>query len=166
MNQDLWGVLVLAAVSFALFRRLTHRVKRLLGKETHANDPLLILSWIGALMITMFASHATTGTVHDLFWWSHALLVLGFLNYLPYSKHLHVVASLPNVFLSNTSGPGVIGAMKPMDLESDLAVFGAKDVTSSRGRACSTGSPAPSAAAARASAPRTSPASCSARARS
>jgi Fe-S oxidoreductase len=37
--------------------------------------------------------------------------------------------SLPNVFLSNTSGPGVIGTMKPMDLESDIAVFGAKDVT-------------------------------------
>ena len=129
MNQDLWGVLVLAAVSFALFRRLTHRVKRLQGKETHANDPLLILSWIGALMLTMFASHATEGMVHDLFWWTHALLVLGFLNYLPYSKHLHVVVSLPNVFLSNTSGPGVIGAMKPMDLESDLAVFGAKDIT-------------------------------------
>jgi Fe-S oxidoreductase len=128
MNQDLWGALVLAAVSFALFRRLTKRVKRLQGAETHANDPLLILSWIGVLMVTMFASHATTGLLHDLIWWSHALLVLGFLNYLPYSKHLHVVVSLPNVFLSNTSGPGVIGAMRPMDLESDAAVFGAKDV--------------------------------------
>jgi Fe-S oxidoreductase len=128
MNQNLWGVLVLAAVSFALFRRLTKRVKRLLGKETHANDPLLILSWIGALMITMFASHATTGAAQELIWWSHALLVLGFLNYLPYSKHLHVVVSLPNVFLSNTSGPGVIGAMRPMDLEADTATFGAKDV--------------------------------------
>jgi Fe-S oxidoreductase len=129
MNQDLWGALVIAAVSFALFRRLTHRVKRLQGTETHANDPLLILSWIGALMVTMFASHATGGAAHELFWWAHALLVLGFLNYLPYSKHLHVVVSLPNVFLSNTSGPGVIGAIRPMDLESDEAVFGAKDVT-------------------------------------
>jgi Fe-S oxidoreductase len=128
MNQDLWGVLVIAAVSFALWRRLTHRVKRLQGKEIHANDPLLILSWIGALMVTMFASHATAGVAHEVLWWTHALLVLGFLNYLPYSKHLHVVVSLPNVFLSNTSGPGVIGAMRPMDLESESAVFGAKDV--------------------------------------
>jgi hypothetical protein len=32
------------------------------------------------------------------FWWSHALLILIFLNYLPYSKHLHVVTSLINVF--------------------------------------------------------------------
>ncbi len=128
MNQDLWGVLVIAAVSFALWRRLTHRVKRLQGKEAHVNDPLLILSWIGALMVTMFASHATSGIAHEVLWWTHALLVLGFLNYLPYSKHLHVVVSLPNVFLSNTSGPGVIGAMRPMDLESESAVFGAKDV--------------------------------------
>ncbi|MGH7328547.1 MAG: (Fe-S)-binding protein, partial [Polyangiaceae bacterium] len=128
LNQNAWGALVLGAVVFALWRRLTHRVKRLQGAETHANDPLLILSWIGALMITMFASHAAVGLLHDLFWWGHVLLVLGFLNYLPYSKHLHVVAALPNVFLSNTSGPGVIGAMKFMDLESDAAVFGASDV--------------------------------------
>ncbi|HEY2848500.1 MAG TPA: (Fe-S)-binding protein [Gemmatimonadaceae bacterium] len=128
LNQNAWGALVLGAVVFALWRRLTHRVKRLQGAETHANDPLLILTWIGALMITMFGAHATVGTAHALWWWPHVLLVLGFLNYLPYSKHLHVVASLPNVFLSNTSGPGVIGAMKLMDLESDAAVFGASDV--------------------------------------
>ena len=64
----------------------------------------------------------------DVNWWLHALLVLAFLNYLPYSKHLHVIVSLPNTFLSNTSGPGTIGAMKPMDLESDAEQFGASDV--------------------------------------
>ena len=41
-----------------------------------------------------------------VFWWTHVLLILTFLNYLPYSKHLHVVTSLINVYLSNTSGPG------------------------------------------------------------
>jgi Fe-S oxidoreductase len=129
LNQDVWGALVLVAVGFALFRRLTHRVKRLLGAEAHANDPLLILSWIGALMVTMFLSHGLTGTWHELFWWTHALLILGFLNYLPYSKHLHVVVSLPNVFLSNTSGPGQAGVMKAMNLDGDAEVFGARDVT-------------------------------------
>jgi len=56
------------------------------------------------------------------------LLLLVFLNYLPYSKHLHVIVSLPNTFLSNTSGPGAIGAMKPMDLEAETEQFGAADV--------------------------------------
>ena len=160
LNQDLWAALVIGAVGMALFRRLTKRVQRLEGAETHPNDPLLILNWIAALMITMFAyeafemvAHPETMTpmlrpisygvamafswmspgaasmAHDVAWWAHGLLVLGFLNYLPYSKHLHVVASLPNVFLSNTSGPGQKGVMPPMDLEGDLEVFGAKDVT-------------------------------------
>lgn len=158
-NQDLWGAIVLASVAFALFRRLTHRVPRLQGAETHPNDPLLILSWIGMLMVTMFGAeafhmvrHAEAATpfyrpisfgvaqafawmptgaasvLYALNWWAHGLLVLGFLNYLPYSKHLHVVASLPNVYLSNTSGPGAQGVMRPMDLEADVEVFGVKDI--------------------------------------
>jgi len=123
LNQQLWGAIVLVAVSFALFRRLTRRVRRLQGAETHPRDPLLILTWIAALMVTMYLV-----PVHPAFWWVHVLLVLGFLNYLPYSKHLHVVVSLPNVFLSNTSGPGQVGVMRTMDLEGDVEVFGAKDV--------------------------------------
>jgi Fe-S oxidoreductase len=63
-----------------------------------------------------------------VFFWAHALLVLTFLNYLPYSKHLHVVTSLFNVFLSNTSGPGQKGVMRAMDLEADVEKFGASDV--------------------------------------
>ncbi|MEP6999127.1 MAG: (Fe-S)-binding protein [bacterium] len=64
----------------------------------------------------------------QLFWWAHALLILVFLNYLPYSKHLHVATSLINVFFSNTSGPGTQGAMRYMDLEADVEQFGASDV--------------------------------------
>ena len=122
-SSELVAALVLVAVGFALFRRLTKRVQRLLGKETHPGDPLLILTWIAALMVTMFLED------YAVAWWAHGLLVLGFLNYLPYSKHLHVVVSLPNTFLANTSGPGVVGAMRKMDFEgADAEVFGAKDV--------------------------------------
>ena len=163
INQDVWGGLVLIAVSFALFRRLTKRVQRLLGAETHQNDPLLILSWIAALMITMFfasaflqimepgtpqvmrpisaqlaatlgalgvsADASMLGVAHQLTWWAHAFLVLGFLNYLPYSKHLHVVASLPNTFLADTSGPAPLGVMRAMDFEgADAEQFGASDI--------------------------------------
>jgi Fe-S oxidoreductase len=159
VNQDVWGALVLAALGMALWRRLTRRVPRLQGAETHEGDPILILTWIALLMVTMFGTHAfeillEPGSPHlakplsvalsgalgglgdgaqhvglALNWWAHGLLVLGFLNYLPYSKHLHVVASLPNVFLSNTSGPGPVGVMRPMDLEAeDAEVFGASDV--------------------------------------
>ena len=74
-------------------------------------------------------SPATALAVRNVSWWTHAILVLGFLNYLPFSKHLHVLVSLPNTYLSNTEGPGPKGAMRPMDLEDETAEsFGANDV--------------------------------------
>ncbi len=156
-SQDAFAALVIAAVAFAFYRRLVLHPKRLEGDKLEHADALIILSLIGGLMVTLLFANACTylanndaigpekvvsrvlagfmaPSVHDpaavgrVFWWAHVLLVLGFLNYLPYSKHLHVVTSLINVYLSNTSGPGTRGAMKPMDLEAENAQFGAADV--------------------------------------
>ena len=37
---------------------------------------------------------------HEIFWWSHIILIFIFANILPYSKHFHVFMSIPNVYLS------------------------------------------------------------------
>ncbi len=61
--------------------------------------------------------------------WAHILLVLGFGAYLPYSKHLHIISSEPNVYFRNLEPRG---ALRKMDLEAEpeegeeLPVFGAK----------------------------------------
>jgi ferredoxin len=39
-------------------------------------------------------------------WWGHLLGILGFLVYLPYSKHFHVLISFPNVYFSNLNAKG------------------------------------------------------------
>jgi Fe-S oxidoreductase/nitrate reductase gamma subunit len=158
MSQDAFAALVLAAVAFAFFRRLVLHPRRLDGDHTHHGDAYFILGMIGALMVTLLAMFAFTAAadpaalgsgkfmsralaglltgvspdaaaaVAHVNWWAHVLLVLFFLNYLPYSKHLHVVTSLFNVFFSNTNGPGQKGVMRPMDLEADVEQFGANDV--------------------------------------
>ena len=46
--------------------------------------------------------------------WIHLLLVLGFLVYLPGSKHLHIVTAAPNVWLSK-AGPG--GRLEPLRID-------------------------------------------------
>jgi len=159
LSQELFAGLVLAAVSVLLYRRLVVKPRRLQGDNVHAGDAILILSMIAALMITLlvtaaferiveprhalalqpmsaaaaaafaWVSPATAELVSNVSWWMHALIVLVFLNYLPYSKHLHVITSLPNTYFSNTSGPGQVGRMRPMDLEAEgLETFGAADV--------------------------------------
>jgi Fe-S oxidoreductase/nitrate reductase gamma subunit len=60
--------------------------------------------------------------------WAHIVLVLAFGTYLPYSKHLHILTSEPNVYFRNLEPRG---ALRKMDLELEPAdgeepVFGAK----------------------------------------
>lgn len=43
----------------------------------------------------------TLHIVERIGWWGHILMVFGFLNYLPYSKHFHIVLAFPNVYYSN-----------------------------------------------------------------
>lgn len=38
---------------------------------------------------------------YEVNWWTHIVLVFVFLNGLPYSKHFHVIMSVPNVFFTN-----------------------------------------------------------------
>ena len=60
--------------------------------------------------------------------WTHIWLVLGFGAYLPYSKHLQIISSEPNVYFRNLEPRG---ALRKMDLEAEPEdgsepVFGAK----------------------------------------
>jgi Fe-S oxidoreductase len=157
-SQDAFAVFVLAAVAFAFYRRLVLHPQRLEGDKIEHVDAYIILGLIAGLMITLLFANALLSIIQPeavgsekfisralatpfrhlsplairesqlVFWWSHVLLVLIFLNYLPYSKHLHVVSSLINVYFSNTSWRGERAVMRPMDLEAETETFGASDV--------------------------------------
>jgi Fe-S oxidoreductase len=63
----------------------------------------------------LFASlgaEATTA-LHGVSWWLHLATLLGFLCYLPVSKHFHVVTSLPSVLFRRLD----TGSLPMMDLE-------------------------------------------------
>lgn len=48
-------------------------------------------------------------TLHFLerfFWWIHILGILAFLNYLPFSKHFHIILAFPNTWYSNLNPKG------------------------------------------------------------
>ena len=50
--------------------------------------------------------------------WGHSLLVLLFLNLLPYSKHFHVITAIPNVYLGSLDPPGRLPNLE--DIEGKL----------------------------------------------
>jgi Fe-S oxidoreductase len=156
--QDIFGILVIISVLFALYRRFVQKVQRLdLGKEGNV-DALVILLLILGVVVSMFGqniSHVAnknfflaenelrpvsiyltslifseaSGTSHlfyEIFWWAHILFILGFMNFLPYSKHFHVVTSIPNVYFNKIGREKY--SLKKIELEDEnVSQYGAAD---------------------------------------
>jgi len=69
---------------------------------------------------------SSANSFYELFWWMHIVFVFGFLNYLPYSKHLHVLTSIPNVFFAKLDDQK---GLKKINLEDEtLEYYGADDI--------------------------------------
>lgn len=50
-------------------------------------------------------------------WWGHILVVFSFLNYLPYSKHFHILMAFPNTYYSNLNNNGSFNNLKAVKEE-------------------------------------------------
>ncbi len=84
---------------------------------------------ISSFLAGIFFNNPTGSTLllYEVFWWMHVLMIFGFLNYLPYSKHLHILTSIPNVFFANLDP--VRNTLKKIDLEDENAeTFGVADI--------------------------------------
>ena len=63
-----------------------------------------VSSWITPFFDGM--SYATVVFIERTAWWLHILGILAFLNYLYYSKHLHILLAFPNTFYANLNPLG------------------------------------------------------------
>jgi heterodisulfide reductase subunit C len=104
---------------------------------------------ISQLMTPIFStlSAASLVIMERIFWWSHITGILIFLNYLYYSKHLHILLAFPNTYFQNLNPKGAfknnqfvtkeVKLMMDPNLDpyatpagdADQAKFGASDVT-------------------------------------
>jgi Fe-S oxidoreductase len=107
--------LILALIAVLMLSTLFGSGFRLAAGDT----PASVWTPFGRLLAPAFAglSPDSARSLAAAMWWLHMVVVLGFLVYLPYSKHLHLLASPFNVFFSNA----------PVRPPGDLAVSGAKD---------------------------------------
>ena len=99
--SDAFCVLALIGVATAFYIRKVLRPRRFEG--SHLGEADLILAWIAAIVSTLLLLHATDARV---FAWAHVLLILGFLAYLPHSKHLHIATAAINVYFGRVRNRG------------------------------------------------------------
>jgi Fe-S oxidoreductase len=135
---DVFAVLVLVGVVSGLWIRKVQRPGRFAG--SHLGEADLILGLIAIIATTLLLWHATrialalnewpassapvsdllshlfardesTRVLERVFVWAHVLTILGFLAYLPRSKHLHIISAAFNVWYGRT---GPAGRLEPL----------------------------------------------------
>lgn len=65
----------------------------------------------------------TPGTIHAIeqsAWWAHIIGIFIFLNYLYYSKHLHILLAFPNTFFANLNPKGQFDNLEAVTKEVQL----------------------------------------------
>lgn len=117
-GQSHWeAVAILSFILVIMLSGLLYDGGRLVA---FAGDPVIeaerpwepISAGVGYLLAGLGAEGAKR--LSDAAWWVHNLVILGFLNLLPRSKHFHIITALPNVFFRKLEPAG---ALSPMDLE-------------------------------------------------
>jgi Fe-S oxidoreductase len=123
---DVMSLVVLICVGLAFFRRLIIRPEHIDYKSADAFLVLSLVAGLMLAFFGMHGAEIALKTpappflmpvsqhlaaplaavlfphslpaAERIFWWLHALIFLGFLNYLPHSKHLHILTAIPNCF--------------------------------------------------------------------
>ncbi len=115
------------------------------GVEHYVQTGSLAIShWLGPVLFGSLDT-PTLVAVERFGWWLHILTVFGFLCYLPYSKHLHILLAFPNTWYASLAPKGQMSNMPEVQREvrimmgleqpdtnapAELPVFGANDVFS------------------------------------
>lgn len=84
----------------------------------HKVAPFLISQFIAPLFAGL--SQGTLIVIERVCWWGHILGIFAFLNYLPYSKHLHIMLAFPNVYFSKLDKKGRFSNLESVKKEVEL----------------------------------------------
>ena len=154
--QDVLGLLVLGAIIVSLFRRFVLKPLRLQIDDPKAKkEAVFILCLIFVLILLMFGikgagmlmdppkvdrayapvSAVVAGLIDGkadphilerVFAWIHHLIIFFFTIFIPFSKHIHILGAIPNIFFRNL---GPMGTLSRMDFEDEAAEkFGNSEV--------------------------------------
>ena len=165
---EILAALVIIACIIFYSRRNIIKLKRFISNDlngwpqTDANTILIIEVVLMSLFLTMNATDpnthfvissylqplfnklnlSTLNAIEQTSWWLHILGIYAFMNYLPYSKHLHIILAFPNAYYAPLHSKGemhnmvsvqneVLYAMQPELAPTGAAMpekFGATDV--------------------------------------
>jgi Fe-S oxidoreductase len=137
--KDSFSIIVIAALLYAAWRRLITKPSRLhlsgeavlilfwigslMVTDLLFDAAVLVLepashehgwAWASTALTAVYAGagEGSINTWMQVMFWAHCVLVLAFLNFLPFGKHFHVLTALPAVFLRRLTPSAALEKME------------------------------------------------------
>jgi heterodisulfide reductase subunit C len=145
-RSDANYILIFEIVLMSLFliMNASDKALQIRGHEHYSPTTDFFISGIITPLFQNFSTPTLVG-IERTAWWLHIAGIFVFLNYLPYSKHLHIILAFPNTYYARLAPQGkmqnmpeiqaeVLYAMQPETAPTEVAAdeqpkkFGAKDV--------------------------------------
>ncbi len=137
-KKDANYILITEIILMGLFLKMNAADTAL---SNNPNEHFIISSYIVPFYQQMF-THVQIEMIERTCWWLHIIGIFAFLNYLPYSKHLHILLAFPNAYYARLNTMGEMQNMENVQnevkymMQPELAPtgeaqpmkFGAKDV--------------------------------------
>jgi heterodisulfide reductase subunit C len=146
-KKDANLILIMEVILVSFILTMNGADEALLNLSSNQSNGFLISQYAGPLFFGSVKNPVTLHLLEQIGWWGHFTMVLVFLNYLPFSKHLHILFAFPNTYYSNLNPKGQFTNMEAVTAEVKLMMdptadpyaqpasdeapqrFGAKDVT-------------------------------------
>ncbi len=111
-------ILIFEIILMSLFLKMNaaDAVLQGMGSEHYVQTGSFVIS----SALTPFFEGFSEGTLillERLFWWTHIIGIFFFMNYLYYSKHLHIILAFPNAFYSRLTDKGQMDNMPAIQNE-------------------------------------------------
>lgn len=143
-RSDANYILMFEIVLMTFFLVMNAADLNLQGQDAHyvQTEPFWISQFIAPMLHGLPAG--TLVAIERFCWWAHIAGIFLFMNYLPYSKHLHVLLAFPNAYYARLEPKGKMKNMKeiqnevlymmqpelaPAGQDAGVMKFGARDVT-------------------------------------
>ncbi|HVJ41892.1 MAG TPA: (Fe-S)-binding protein [Dongiaceae bacterium] len=150
LAQDVFALVVIAALLMAAYQRAFLKPARFAGSNAadawfiyvmvsgvvctmllenafrlaevgHASAWRPVSTGLATLLGLFSLDPATAARGAAAFYWAHICVVLGFLIYIPGSKHRHMFLAIPNIYLRSLLPKGAVSALTPQDKSAGVA---------------------------------------------
>jgi ferredoxin len=123
-NQDAAVILFVEIILMAALLKMNaaDQLLQARGNEHYiAAGSFPISSWLIVPIFEVFNfSDGMLVFIERAAWWFHILGIFAFMNYLPFSKHFHIIMAFPNTFYSNLKSKGELNNMASVTQEVKL----------------------------------------------